>query len=88
MDGITKAPFTPDQVANINAFQDRGRMHPFTCMSPEEISECLRASKIIDDKIINGTSEGILLATTEGFICPCGKYTQDWCHDFMAQPQK
>ena len=26
-----KAPFTPEQVANLNAYQSRGDMHPFTC---------------------------------------------------------
>jgi hypothetical protein len=34
-------------------------------------------------------TEGILIATHEGWICPeerCS-YTQDWAHDFMATPR-
>ena len=30
-----EAPFTPDQVANINEFQRTGYMHPFTCPGHE-----------------------------------------------------
>lgn len=28
---ILQAPFTPDQVASLNAYQDAEVMHPFTC---------------------------------------------------------
>jgi len=31
MDNIIKAPFTKDQVKNLNEFQSIGFMHPFTC---------------------------------------------------------
>lgn len=72
---MVKAPFTLDQVKNLNEYQSLGKWHPFTCCSPDDISECQRKS---------GASEGILLATEEGWICPCGKYTQDWAHHFMT----
>lgn len=49
--------------------------HPFTCMSPD-IVECQRA---------NGQNEGKLIPRPEGWICPCGKYTQNWCHHFMVE---
>lgn len=32
--GKVSAPFTDDQVASLNAFQDSGTMHPFTCNRP------------------------------------------------------
>jgi DNA polymerase III delta prime subunit len=30
-------------------------------------------------------NEGILIATTDGWVCPCGEYKQDWAHDFMSK---
>lgn len=74
-----KAPFTDEQVKNLNDYQTTGRFHPFTCCSPEEIIECTRA---------NGTSEGLLVATNDGWICPCGKYTQNWAHKFMTEKRE
>lgn len=69
-----EAPFTPEQVTNINNWQFAGVVHPFTCMSPD-IAKCERRNEI---------SQGILIAHAQGFVCPCGEYTQTWCHDYMA----
>lgn len=74
MEKIT-APFTEEQVKRLNEFQESG-MHEFTCCSPPHIAECTRKTK---------ESEGILTATTEGWICPCKKYAQDWAPPFMAE---
>ena len=30
----------------------------------------------------------ILEATTDGWVCPDCPYTQDWAHDFMADPME
>ncbi len=30
---------------------------------------------------------GTLTATTEGWVCPCGKYKQDWAHKIMSTPE-
>ena len=79
-----KAPFTKEQVEKLNEYQEQGKFHPFTCCSPEEIKECLRAGKEIDGQYIEGASDGILIASKEGWICPCGKYKQDWAFSFMA----
>lgn len=76
------APFTANQVARLKEWQS-GVMwqsdiygierpmatHPFTC-NGENRGHC--------------PNEGELIPTTEGWCCPCGKYKQDWCHDFMA----
>lgn len=78
-----KAPFTDEQVKALNEFQHHGRVHPFTCCSPEEISECLRAKP--RGTMDYATSEGMLIATNDGWVCPCGKYTQEWAHEFMTQ---
>jgi hypothetical protein len=33
-------------------------------------------------------NDGVLIATLNGWVCPCGEYRQDWAHDFMANPLK
>ena len=30
-EGAIVAPFTPEQVAGLNNYQNRGELHPFTC---------------------------------------------------------
>lgn len=62
-------PWDPETVDNLNEFQKRGAMHPFTCPRREEIDH--------DD-------EGLLTAFPEGWLCwQCG-YRQYWAHAFMA----
>lgn len=72
----TSAPFTTNEIENINAYQDSGAMHPLTCQS-DEISRdhCERDNKI---------SEGKLRAIKECLICPCGRYRQFWVHKSIA----
>jgi hypothetical protein len=79
---ILEAPFTQEQVDKINKWQNSWDYHPFTCCSPEEIEECLRANK--QGKTFE-ENEGLLIATLDGFVCPCSKYTQDWCYEFMTK---
>lgn len=73
---IIQAPFTDDQVEKLKKYQENGIMHPFTCCSPENISDCQRK---------NGTSDGHLIPSNEGWICPCGQYKQNWCYDLMLK---
>lgn len=49
----------------LNAHQNAGKYHPLTCMS---FKGCDRMKH-------NG---GILVATESGWVCPCGKYTQEF----------
>lgn len=72
---IVKAPFTQEQIDNINDYQKGGRFHPFTCMS---YNNCKREEN----------KWGELVATRDGLVCPCGKYKQDWVHDMMTQKQE
>ena len=67
-----RAPFTDEQVENLNGYQNGGPIHPFTCGSGNRT----------DDKHLDG--EGILVATNKGWHCPYCMYTQDWAHTFMA----
>lgn len=66
---MLKAPWTEEQVRNLNKYQVIGLFHPYTCGGKKDGKDC-RAD---------------LIATKDGWICPegCG-YTQDWCNDFMA----
>lgn len=67
------APFTEEQVERLNKYQNEGRFHPFTCCSHDG---CKRGER---------EDEGILIATKDGWVCPCGKYKQNWAHDFMTK---
>jgi hypothetical protein len=81
------APFTNEQVLKLIAWQEGTNTfatqvggdlinvpaHPFTCCSHEG---CERLEQ---------PNEGALIPTNDGWICPCGKYKQDWCHDFMVK---
>jgi len=79
-----KAPFTDEQVKSLNEFQKKGRFHPFTCCSPSNIKECKRRNNEGDTW---EEKEGMLIATKDGWVCPCGKYKQDWAHKFMTENQ-
>ncbi len=65
---FARSPWTPDQVASLNAYQQSGVMHPFTCGD----TECRRVC-----------SEP-LAARGDGWYCMRCGYTQDWAHAWMA----
>lgn len=66
------APWTAEQVIALNRWQNCDYVHPFTCGSDHR-----------DQKHADGAA--VLVATTEGWICPFCTYRQDWAHDFMFQ---
>ena len=72
-----KTPFSSEQVKNLNKFQESGEFHPFTC--DRSFEEC-EVNKVPRDF----SKDGILIATEKGWVCPCGRYTQDWAHGFMG----
>ena len=51
-------------VAMLNLHQQDERFHPYTC--PGDFDECENQRKLIP--------------TNDGWVCACGKYTQDWAH--------
>lgn len=63
--------FTPQEVENLNDYQNAGMVHPFTCGSGNRCDEN------------HAGGEGKLIATVRGWICPFCDYTQNWAHDFM-----
>lgn len=65
------APFTDEQVAALNRFQNYYWTHPFTCGS----------GRRTDSDHLDG--EGALVATNDGWICPYCDYKQNWAHEMM-----
>ena len=61
--------FTPEEVHSLNEYQAVGVMHPFTCGGGHRTE--------------HPDGEGILVATTAGWVCPYCDYRQDWAHDWM-----
>src|ERR1044072_7972748 len=85
--GHVKAPWSDEQVDKLNEWQAGmikinmldGSMilmqtHPFTCGAVT----CDRSAR---------EDEGKLIPSNNGWVCPCGDYKQDWCHDFMSGSQ-
>jgi hypothetical protein len=74
IDGPTfvAAPWTDEQVANLNRYQRAGVFHPFTCGRRDEHRD----------------NPGVLVAETDGWHCPAAgcTYRQEWAHPFMAMP--
>lgn len=65
--------WTKEEVDKLNKYQFEGKMHPYTCdrRAPEcEVKQTPR----------DYYKDGILIATEDGWICPCGKYKQNWYH--------
>lgn len=67
---VTTAPWTEDQVANLNRYQRAGVCHPFTCGRRDEHRD----------------DPGVLVAGRDGWTCPADgcDYRQGWAHAFMA----
>ena len=70
-----RAPWTPDQVVALNAFQRRREFHPFTCPNRGPWHAEINSP---DD---------VLVATVRGWVCPFCDYTQEWAHSFMVRTE-
>lgn len=66
------APWTQEQVDMLNAAQNAGHLHPFTC--PGDGPGCGSMHETRD-----------LIATVDGWVCACGRYRQDWAFDFPPE---
>ncbi len=71
---IVKAPFTDEQVTALSLYQRLGIVHPFVCMT----DQCDKSDSV---------DGGVLIPTNDGWVCPCGKYTQDWCTDYSLSAE-
>jgi hypothetical protein len=78
---MIRAPFTPEQVHALNAWQANDRVHGFTCGNDRTDAAHVAYQLQHPDQDF-----GQLVATAEGWVCPVCTYRQDWAHDFMAEP--
>lgn len=69
------APWTGEQVAALNRYQEGGWFHPFTC------ARCRDA-----DERWPSPDEHLLVATNDGWACPTCDYTQGWAWRMMTEP--
>lgn len=71
---IHYAPFTDAKIRKLEKWQHGSTgVHPFTCCSH---NGCVRSKR---------EDEGILIPTKSGWVCPCGKYKQNWCYLGMVK---
>jgi hypothetical protein len=73
------APWDDATVAGLNRWQASGWVHAFTCGG--ERSDLAHKTYAIEH---HQRDFGILVATSEGWLCPVCSYQQDWAHDFMV----
>jgi|AntAceMinimDraft_6_1070360.scaffolds.fasta_scaffold03539_9 hypothetical protein len=68
-----KLIFSDVQVSKLNDHQTDSKSHGYTCCGGDypNNKNCQRNSR---------ENEGLLLATNEGWVCPCGDYKQYWAH--------
>jgi len=64
-----KTPWTEHEVYLLNKNQEDPNMHPYTC--DRRGSKCEKAEN-------DPNKDGVLIATKDGWICPCGEYKQDY----------
>lgn len=74
-----KTPWTDEQVAALNVWQNTGHVHPFTCGNNRSDPLHVAYQKA------HGGDLGELVATRDGWRCPACGYAQDWAHDFMFE---
>lgn len=60
--------FSDESIKRLNEEQNDDRFHGYTCCGYDG---CVRSEQ---------PNWGKLIATKEGWICPCGKYKQNWYH--------
>lgn len=80
-----RPPWTRKQVDALNRYQIQGNAHPFTC--PNRGDDAHESGKTIDGSGLTVALpyRGNLIATADGWVCPCCTYRQDWAHAAMLQ---
>jgi hypothetical protein len=66
------APFTPEQVRNLNGYQESGAYHPYTCRSGCRV------------KVEGYEDAASLLAEEKGLVCPVCGHVQAWAWEFTG----
>ena len=79
-----EAPWTPEQVAGLNAYQDCGWVHPFTCAEDtcRSVLHAIEAGWVcMDPTCPTHPSEETAMGVAVDFPC----VQQRWAHAFMAE---
>ena len=66
---LVSSPWTPEQVAHLEAWQAHGAVHPYTCPNRGDGHH---------------PAEAPLRPTVNGWVCETCEYTQTWAHDFSV----
>ena len=61
---------TQEEADALNERQKSGKVHPYTC--DRKHKDCELKQEHVQPHLY----DGVLKATTEGWVCPCGKYKQ------------
>ena len=67
---IEKTNWTEEVVNKLNEQQKNPNLHPYTC--DRKSLKCQTRQFLAKD--------GVLIATKQGWVCPCGECKQDWAH--------
>jgi hypothetical protein len=70
---MKKKIWSKAEVDGLNQHQYTSMVHPYTC--DRSHTECE-----VKQEPRDYSKDGVLEATEYGWVCPCGKYTQDWYH--------
>lgn len=71
----------------LNEFQKLGFVHPFTCNGTDETCYRVLSTENRENGVMveyNDINEGILTATKDGWVCPCGKTTPHTMQSIQA----
>lgn len=82
-----KTPFTEEQVKNLNIYQKSGSFHAFTCIGRPYIHKAKPGMMgKLERSRLACPNDGMLKATEDGWVCPCGEHRQNWAYEFMSEP--
>ena len=73
VNSINKTPWNEEYVNNLNELQKQPLFHGYTC--DRNADECE-----VNIKPRDYSKDGLLIATVDGWECPCGNYKQKWAH--------
>lgn len=64
-------PWSDEVIKDLEVRQANQMMHPYTC--DRRSPECE-----VNMKPRDYSKDGVLIPTKDGWVCPCGKYKQNW----------
>lgn len=68
-----RAIWTEEKIEELKLRQNDGSFHPYTCDRKHDECEVKQVPR-------DFSKDGVLIPTQNGWICPCGNYTQKVCY--------